>query len=146
MDPTVSLFSLFFPGIISELGVVFGRNPGPRGSGEQKTAKTPAVPPLFFAVFAPKNSDNRENLINAKTKLLRAVAQQLHHLEYHVVALFCQLDKYLLASLLSAIVGAGSGSRCAGTTSHFVSHYADFRNELFATSQAPFKFGCGGQP
>jgi hypothetical protein len=36
----------------------------------EKTAKTPAVPPLFFAVFAPKNSDNRENRINVITRLL----------------------------------------------------------------------------
>lgn len=56
---------------------------GSVGSGEQKTAKRPAVPPLFFAVFAPKNNDNRENSINAITKLLRAVAHQSTDVEYH---------------------------------------------------------------
>jgi hypothetical protein len=38
------------------------------------------------------------------------------------------IKKYILARLLSAIVGAGSGSRCAATTSDFVSH-----TPIFAT-------------
>ena len=58
----------------------------PGDPASQKTAKTPAVPPLFFAVFAPENSDNRENRINAITKHLRAVAHQLTDLEYHAIA------------------------------------------------------------
>jgi len=47
-------FSLFFPGIISEQGVVFGRNPGFRWI---RRAKKQRKHPLFFAVFARKNSE-----------------------------------------------------------------------------------------
>jgi len=65
---SLSLFSLFFPEIYSERGIVARRILGRGRFARAKNSKTAAVPPLFFAAFTGKNSDNRGNNHTSKTR------------------------------------------------------------------------------
>jgi hypothetical protein len=58
-------FSLFFPEL-SAREVSYAAETLGRGCfDERNNSKTPAAPPLFFAVFARKNSERRENSTTA---------------------------------------------------------------------------------